>query len=412
MFDTIPGKDKNDFTIMIDGKEIIHDNAVLIKTMDTGCDAFTAEVPWMPGQDLKLDELLKPYSYVTCGIYLGGTLVSEQILYNVTNKVSDKRLKVIEGFSKIADIIDSTVFPPYEANNITLTERCRQQCKPFGINVIVGDDAAALINPVRRILVTVGYKRVPRKVSLEEMTSEQKKLSKQFGPLIKNIDVPIRVSKLINDELKFPRVVAEPTEKIFEHLVKLAAQRGILLSCTRNGDLLLTRANLKSKPVGTIEENLSYDASTYEAKFNGRERFANYRAIVKFKGGQQVKTASDKTVVAPRLLTFNANDDIPGNATNAAKWRKNKTAADAMTFTFPVNSWYAPDGKLYQPNTQIVIISETMETKKGFTFLINQVEYKKDTTAVLSLKPPSMYSTGDIIEPWIGKQSAKQAGKI
>ena len=75
-----------------------------------------------------------------------------------------------------------------------------------------------------------------------------------------------------------------------------------------------------------------------------------------------------------------------------------------MTLSFPVNSWYGPDEKLWQVNTAVTVISDTLSTKKGFTYLITRVEFKysnRGNTAVLQLKPPSVYSTdSELVEPW------------
>ncbi len=389
-----------DFTVKINNRTIVVESATLIKTMDTGADACSVVMPWQPGNDPEIDTITKPYSYSPAQIFIGDKLVSEQILYDVTQTTnSGGTVKNLEFWSKTADIIDSTVIAPYEMNNVKLTDRCKQQCKPYGISVIIGDDAAKSINETRRIIVTEGTKRV------RATNGRYDPKNGAFGNY-KYETVPNKKSKYVTDEKKFPRVKAEPTETIFSHLAKLAAQRGLLLSCTVNGDLLITKADLNSKSVGTIEESISGLSNEYSAKFSGRDRFAMYRAIVKSSASRKTsgtQTASDLTIPAPRLLTFNADDNIPGEAKNAAEWRKNKSAADAMSLSFPVNSWYAPDGSLWTPNTKVTVISETMSAKKGFTFLITSVEYvfsNSGCTAKLSLKPPSVYSDGKIEEPW------------
>lgn len=384
-----------DFRIQIENREIIVESVSFVKTMDTGADACAVIMPWQPELDSKIDEITKPYSYSNAKILIDGNLESEMVLYDVTCQTNiSGTVRNLDFFSKTADIIDSTVIAPYEMNNVKLTDRCKQQCNPFGVAVIVGDDAAKSINETRRVIVQTGKKKI---------------ISGRYDPsagALGNYAVePIFKSKLVTDEKKFPRIKAEPTETIWSHLTKLASQRGVLLSCTKNGDLLITTANINGTPVGTIEETVSGLADEYIAKFSGRARFNTYRAIVKSSSSKTAsqQRATDNTVKSPRLLTFNADDNIPGEAKSAAEWRKNKSAADAMSISFPVNSWYAPNGKLWQPNTTVTVISKTIGTKKGFTFLITQVKFDhKNTgqTAVLELKPPSMYSTGIVKEPW------------
>lgn len=390
--------DRDTLTVTVGNRDIIVESASFIRTMDTGADACSVVMPWQQGLDLEIDRITKPYSYSSAKIKIGLNTEAEMVLYDVTQRTnSSGTVKELDFFSKTADIIDSTVIAPYEMNNVKLTDRCKQQCEPFGISVIVGEDAIAKINETRKKIIKVGE----RKERIEEIRSGFQNNVYRY-----NI-TPIYKSKLVTDEKKFPRVKAEPTETIWSHLSKLAAQRGLLLSCTPSGDLLLTTANINGKPVGTIEESLSPLASEFQAKFSGRDRFAMYRAIVKSSSTSRpagIQTAKDTVVKAPRLLTFNADDNIPGEAKSAAEWRKNKSAADAMSISFPVNGWYAPDGSLWKPNTTVTIVSPTIGTKKGFTFLITRVELKYSSggnSATLELKPPSVYQSGIIQEPWI-----------
>ena len=403
MYDLI-GKDKDEMTLVIGSREIVMDSGTLVKTMDTGADAFTAIMPWQIGDDPELDSITGPFKYSNAKIYLGGILQSEQILYKVTQKTdSHGTTKNLEFASKTADIIDSTVVPPYEENYVKLSDRCKHQCRPFGINVIVGEDAAASLVETIKITETSGFK-----MSVKTQKFWDKTVTKEWAPYV---DVePTKKSKYVTDEKKFPRVAAKPTEEIFTHLSKLAHQCGLLLSCTIHGDLLITKANTKSQPVGTIEESFLDGtglAEQYEAVFDGRKRFSQYRAILKSCGHKKstyVQLSLDPVVTRPRLLTFTAHDDIPGGGAVDALWRRNKSAADAMSIDFPVNSWYAPNGDIWSPNTLVTIISPTMGIKKGFTYLISQVqfEYKSSgATAKLQLKPPSVYDNGEIKEPWI-----------
>jgi prophage tail gpP-like protein len=388
--------DRDKLKIILGTREIVVESATYIKTMDTGADACSAVMPWEPGRDSVIDKITAPYSYSNAQIYIGDELQSEMVLYDVTHKTtSSGTSKDLEMFSKIADIIDSTVRPPYEMNKVKLTDRCKQQCEPYGISVVVGDDAAEELHKKRKVSQTIGYRAKSITLSTGEvMYSEYK-------------TIPIKKSKLVTDEKKFPRVKAEPTDTVWEHLAKLAAQRGLILSCTKYGDLLITTANENSRIVGSIEEGQTSLSSEYQAIFSGRNRFNSYKAIVKSSGSSRAsktQKAFDPVVQRPRLLTFNADDDIPGEAKSAAEWRKNKSAADAMSISFPVNSWYAPDNTLWQPNTRVIIKSKTIGTeKKGFTFLITRVEFKysaSGTSAILELKPPTVYTTGEIEEPW------------
>ena len=349
MPDTLPGKQRDDLTLIIGGREIFIESGTLVKTMDTGADAFSCLMPWALGVDPALDAITAPFSYSPARLFIGGKLESELILYDVTHRTSVAgTVKELAFYSKTADMIDSSVRVPFEENNVDLLQRAIGQAFEFDIDVVV--------------------------------------------------DTGVEIGG------RFNRVTSEPTAMCFAELAKLAAQRGLLLSCTKEGNLLITKAKPNSPPVGTIRENESPEAGEYSMSFNGRDRFIRYEAHVQSaRGGIVKQRATDDKITRNRFLTFRADDGLPGEGKNAAIWRRNKTAADALALDFPVNTWYAPNGTLWQPNTTVTIISPTMNIQNGFTFLISQVQYEFNSggsTAVLSLKPPSMYTDGDLEEPW------------
>lgn len=386
------GKDKNSMTVIIDGREILTENVRLLMTMDTCANSCTVTMPWQPGLDSDIDEITRPYSFSECKIYIGDEFQMAGILYNVTHRVDKNGIKKeLEIYSKTADIIDSTVIPPYAANNISLTDRCKQQVNKFGIDVVVSDG-------VDLIRARTYY-------------TKQLDVGQFFDPNYTPTWTPLysgSKKKTIYEEQKFSRVVAKQTDKIFDHLKKLAAQRGVLLSCTKWGDLLVTIANTEGVPIGTIEESQPF-VDGYEAHFKGRERFQVYRALASSSRKARSRYPAvvvDDTIIPPRVLTFRAGNNLPGEGKQAAIWKKNKSAADAMTIPFPTSSFYGPDEKLWQPNTNVTVISPTIGITDGFIFIISQIEFEygaSGANANLKLKPPTAYTTGEIEEPWINE---------
>jgi prophage tail gpP-like protein len=349
------GKDRDEMTLVIENREIVVESSRLLKTMDTCAFAYTATMPWIPGLDPDIDDKTRPYGYQEAEIYIAGKSVMKGILYNVTHAKEETRIyKNLEIYSKTADVIDSSVRFPFEENNVDFYERC---------------------------------------LSMMNSTVSQR----QF-------DIDVVIDDGVDVGGKFARVSAEQTDNLFEHLRDLASQRGLLLSCTPGGDLLITRAKTGSAPVGTITD-ITGIVEKYEAEFNGRERFKFYEAISSSSRSDRTKRksqASDLVVTRPRFLTFNATQSLPGEGLNAALWRRNKSAADALSIPLPTNTWYAPNGTLWDKNTTLNLQDEII-SENGFTFLINQVEFvyeENGTTANLQLIPPSLYTTGEIKEPW------------
>ena len=400
MNDWIAGKEKNEMTLIVDNREIIVDNSKLIRTMDTGADAFTAIIPWEPGKDYKLDEVTHHNSFSDCGVYIAGDLVMTGVLYGVRqSRDKNGTTKDLRIFTQTADIIDSTMIAPYEARNISLVDRCKQLCGPFGIPVVIG-------NGVDLTTTKKVFKKAIIIRDFYDALFESEEPPDQLNQ--NNLDTFQRYKWVYagtkREIQKFSRVAAKQTDKIFNHLRKLAASMGLLLSCTKFGELIITQANITGKPVGTIEEDTSL-SEVYEADYDGRKRFGIYRAITSSSRSSRpsaIKSAKDPAITKPRVLTFRADNSLPGEGSNAAEWQKNKIAAESMTFDFPVNSWYAPNDKIWEPNTIVTVKSDILESKKGFNFLISRVIYNNSdqgASAILGLKPPSAYSMGEITEP-------------
>jgi len=341
----LPGKDPDDFTVVIEGKEIPVKGGQAVRTADTAADGWVASIARDTSDD-DLTELLRPYKYREAAVYLGGKLVVNGRLYGVQHTITENGGVVcdLEGWSYTADMIDSTLKAPYEANKINLETRARDLVEPLGISVLFE----------------------------------------------------------VDDDPPFDRVTADKTDTIFDHLLSLAKQRGVLVTSTNQGELLFTKAQ-SGDPVGTIEEGVPPFVNV-SAKFDGRARFNRYKAVGQSpKKNAKTATAADDRVPSSRFLTFQADESTGGDIQKAADWRRSKQIADALTIRLPVPSWYAPNGELWQPNTLVTIKSPTIYLEDGFNFLIREVEYEfrdDGTTANLSLVTPETYSGESIVEPW------------
>lgn len=340
----LPGKESDDFTLVIDGEELPVESGRVFRAADTAASGFSASVAWDP--EGPLTALLRPFGYQSAEVYLGGFRVLTGTLYTVDNSFgSNGHSKELSGWSKTADVIDSTLKPPYESNRVTLKARAEQLCGPLSIAVVYD---------------------------------------------------------LEGDEI-FDRVKASPTDTIFSHLAKLAAQRGILVTTSRLGELVFTRAALGGS-VGSLVEGVPPFVSL-TARFDGRARFNVYKAIGQSpKDPSKSAVARDNVVPKSRFLTFSADDATVGNIQNAADWRRSKQLATTLSIPLPVTSWYAPDGSLWAPNTLLTVESVTLGAPDGFDFLVKSVNSTFDGSGMkstLQLVPPQAYTGEPLVEPWL-----------
>jgi prophage tail gpP-like protein len=329
--------------LIINDYEIPVKDFNIIRTMDTAADGWNAEIAWNPGEDENLDAAVKPYGYQDYLFYLGGKLKTAGALYKSAPSFSSSgRTKNLEGWSYTADVIDSTIKPPYEVKNTTLKQRANELVAPFGISVVWE----------------------------------------------------------LEDDFKFDKMTASATDTVFAHLLKYAKQKGVLISSTNTGDLLFVKANIDGESVGTVEEGTSQGFLEYGADFDGRKRFNSYKAIGQSpKKKDKFAIAKDDNVPKSRMLTFKADDTTTGDIKKAAEWKRSSQVAEALTLGFNATSWYGPNGLQWEENTILTVVSKTLSVEKGFDFLITRVNFKQSNsgkTAQLSIVPPQTF-TGDPI---------------
>lgn len=340
----LTGKEPDELTIVLDGLEIPVVSARIFRAMDTVADGWRAIIAWNPGENIDLDRRTLPYAYTLASVFIGGQLIIKGVQYLTDRETgTDGTIQNLAGASFTADLVDSTLRPPYERNNITLKQRATELVKPLGIGVQFEADPGGI----------------------------------------------------------FSRITATENDTIFSHLAKLALQRGGLFTSTTDGKLLFTESTTEG-PVGTLEEGQPR-VSAFRAAFDGRRLFNVYRVVGQSPAGPKSAIAKDNNVPRSRFRTFRADDTSSGDIQKAADWIRSKQLADALTIPFPVEGWLDPQGNIWRENTKVTIISQTMSLPQGFDFLIRSVEFNYTAdgqTATLNLVPPQVYTKEEIILPW------------
>jgi prophage tail gpP-like protein len=338
-------KDPNGLFLNLDGYEVRPLSARLIRSMDLVANGFQCTIPWEPGIDTTLDNLVRPYSYTPAIASIGNNPIVTGILYSTSPAISNGTTLNLSGATATADLVDSTWKPPYEHNNKTLKDLITEIIKPLGFNVIFEADTGG----------------------------------------------------------EFDRVVATKGQSIFSFMSGLARQRSVLLSCNTGTDLVVTQANTDGAPVATLEEGVTLGVTGWGGNFDGRQRFNVYRSTAQSPLGNSEGLATDQKVPRTRFKDITADESQSGNLKAAAEWARNKTLADALSFQLTVEGWYRDNGEPWVENEIVTVISKSMFLPQGFDFLINRVEYVLDNngrSSVLSFVPPTVYSQGEIVEPW------------
>lgn len=338
-------KDPDGIFINLNGREIRPQSARLIRSMDLVANAFMCSIPWEYGNDPEFDRLVKPYSYTPSVASIGGVPIVTGVLYSTEPVFSQGSSLNLSGATATADLVDSSLKPQFEYNNITLADLLKEKVKPLGYNIIFDADTGG----------------------------------------------------------EFDRVVITAGQSAFSFFANLARQRSVLLSCNTGTDLIVLTANLDGAPVAVLEEGVTQGVTGWGSNFDGRQRFNVYRATGQSPFGTDEATATDQNVPRTRFKDIKADESQSGNLKAAAEWARNKTLADALSFQLTVEGWRDPSGNLWEENTLATVISKSMFLPQGFNFLINRVEYVLDNngrSSVLSFVPPTVYTQGEIVDPW------------
>ena len=332
-------------SLTIGGVEVPTESMRVIRSLDALANGWTAVIAWQYGDDPDLDARIRMYSYTGANAFINGQLAIAGRLYSTSPGLGGRSEASLEGWSFAADMVDSNLKPPYEANNVTLRQRTEEVAAPFNLSV---------------------------------------------------------VSELETDG-QFDRVTATPSQKAGEHILSLSAQRGALINSDPDGTLRIFKVTSEGKPVGTIEEGAP-GFSGFAGTFDGRSRFNSYRFLSQTPGDASAgAVAVDNAVPVTRFTTFGGNDTTTGETQQAADWRKTKALADALTIPIKAEGFLAPNGEEWVPGQTVTLISPTLFIPNGFEMLIRSVEMLQDPggdIATLGLVPPGVYTGAEIAEPW------------
>ena len=204
----------------------------------------------------------------------------------------------------------------------------------------------------------------------------------------------------------FETVAADPTEKAFAFLTKLARQRNFVISSSPRGKLVFQRSIASGKPVARLSQGLAPLVSvTPEFKPQGYYTHISglAPAVVGVDGSQYtVENLQLQGVIRPH--TFKADDTESADVKGAVEAKMGRMFANAVSYSIQVSSWRDPLGNLWAPNTTITLLAEGAMIYSEYEFLVRSVTFSRDEnseSATLKLVLPGAFS-GQLPEamPW------------
>lgn len=210
----------------------------------------------------------------------------------------------------------------------------------------------------------------------------------------------------------FDREAIEPTDKIYNYLIKLAKQRKLIITDTPEGACKFHTEVTPGKPVAIFNDG-DPAILAITPQFNSQDYYSHVTGqSATFFSSADADAGGVYTVVNSRLsgvlrpFTFQPDDTLVGDTKTAVEAKAGRMFAGAVSYLITIPSWRDPNGKLWTPNTTIKIRKPSAMIYNLYEFLIRKVAYRRTSTeeiATLTLVLPGVFS-GKIPDslPWDG----------
>lgn len=347
---TAPSASPNEVALLVGGKRFRFWTEISVTRSLDAMDTIEFSAPFdadAPG----FREAFRPFSYKPVQVTVGGELLFKGTMVSVVPSVTPERKTLsVGGYSRPGVLNDCTPPSsayPLEFNNVALPEIAATLCYPFGIAVQFETDGGTA----------------------------------------------------------FERVAINPGSTILPFIASLARQRAHVVSSTPTGRLLF-QTSADGAPVAVLAQGASPVLSVTPF-FQPQQYFSHVTGLEPVVMGLK---GSSFTVKNPHLegsfrpFTFSPPDVEGGDIEAAVTAKAGRMFGNMAAYSVELNTWRAPDGELWAPNTTVVLEAPDAMIYSAYTFVIRSVQFSKDSTsetATLELVLPGSFS-GEIPEtlPW------------
>lgn len=339
-----PADNPSELSLSINGKQFRFWTGISITRSIDAMDTLIVAAPFTP-DDPAFRETFKPFAFSPVGVTVGGAPLFTGIMLTPDPDLKqDSRTVSAACYSAPAVTGDCTAPAsafPLEWNGAGLKTIAGAIAEPFGLSVVFEADEGAT----------------------------------------------------------FERVALKPGQKALPFLIKLAQQRGLLVSSTERGELLFTTSTQAGAPVAQLAEGESPLVDVVPV-FNPQEYYSEVTGIepmvVGLRGGQvTVQNPRLRGIVRP--LTFGVPDTINADIQAAVDAKAGRMFANVVNYTATVATWRDPSGELWKPNTTITLDAPGAMIYGAYELLIRAVTLTRTSTdgevAVLALTIPGAFES-------------------
>jgi prophage tail gpP-like protein len=343
---------EDNVTVTIDGKEYAYWADLEITQSIDNHATVGFNAPFEPERKAFRDTF-RPFTFKPLHVDVDGERLFTGTLVDVNPKaVPTNRTVAISAYSKAAVLADCTIPPsllPFETNGLSLRQIAQRLISPFGLDVVV---------------------TAPEGTPFKRVNTKSRKVDGK----------------------------AEADQKVQDFLAELAKQRVLILSSTKLGDLLMQESVATGNPVAVLEEGTA-PLIEVTAAFNPQSYYSEITGYTSHKRGQTgAKYTERNQRLAGGVLRpygFKLDDVEKADAPAAVRAKLGRMYGGFCSYVLQVPTWRDPNGKLWEPNTTIVVKYPSAMIYNRYEFLIRDVVLKRsadEETASIGLVLPGAFS--------------------
>ena len=323
---------KQDMSLVIDGKKFTGFTGYTLVQSVKGVDAFSFSAPYDSAKE-DLRKAFAPFIFHDCKVYYDGDMVFNGVVLAPAVSLSpDASTLNVQGYAKCGVLIDSclpeSLFPA-EYSGMNLKQIAETVCGPFGVNVVIDGDIG---------------------------------------------DV-------------FDKVEIDVGGKVWEFLEKLADQRGLFLSNTQDGSLLIYKP--KTESVSATFKQGEFPLISVTPNFSSQNMYSHITGYTKTtKKNNSAKYTWENTFLTKngvlRCMGKKIDDTKEGDLESAVKALAGEMFASCVKYSMNVSGHRDKNGKVYRKNMVISLKAPGAEIFKDTKFLVDEVTLKRSDGEGLS----------------------------
>lgn len=348
---TVQADSENELALIINDRRFRFWTAISITRSIDSMDTLSVSAPFGP-DDAQFREIFKPLAFAPVNVNIGGAPLFTGVMLSADPDLKPESRTVSAACYSIPAALGDCTAPasayPLEWGGATLRIIAETIAAPFGVPVVFAAEEGAA----------------------------------------------------------FERVALKPGQRVLPFLIKLAQQRGLLVSSTERGELLFTESIAAGGPVARLAEGAAPLLDVAPA-INPQEYYSEVTGIepvaIGLRGGQvTVRNPRLRGVVRP--LTFEVSDTVNADIQAACDAKAGRMFANVVSYTCVVATWRDPAGNLWAPNTTITVKAPGAMIYSEYEFLVRAVTLSRTSegeTATLTLTLPAAFAS-EIPEtlPW------------